>query len=157
LLQEELAKTAGGGLFTTGMLDATTKSLDDFDKCGHEHGETSVLFFEPPSLDARITNQSAVFSVISGAANSLNTWLQAHSDLYRKVVIPANLKWLVRDHLDQANVTERVLFPGLDGLSRWLGRYYGERPALNYSRPPAGPEEESPDWGPRITGDDGTV
>ena len=53
--------------------------------------------------------------------------MRSHPQLYRKVVVPAELKWEVRDKLDQANINERTLFPGLDGLSRWLVRYYFPR------------------------------
>jgi hypothetical protein len=89
--------------------------------------EDFVLFVEPPSFDERIVNQYALFSLMSGPEATLDDWLEEHADLWRKLVIPADLKWEVRDKLDQANITERVLFPGLDGLSRWLARHYRPR------------------------------
>src|SRR5687767_15223423 len=57
-------------------------------------------------------------------AAQLASWLSVHPTLIRRVVVPARLKWEVRDKLDQANINERTLFPGLEGLSRWLARYY---------------------------------
>jgi hypothetical protein len=110
----------GANVFTTELLAQAAPRLADLD------GEF-VLFVEPPSFDARIVNQYALFSVVSPAERRLDDWIEEHPDLGRRVVIPAGLKWEARDKLDQANITERVLFPGLDGISRWLARYYTPR------------------------------
>ena len=83
-----------------------------------------VVFIEPPSLDARMLNQFALFSLMPGPGSELGAWLDAHPALWRRIVVPAEAKWEIRDKLDQANINERTLFPGLDGLSRWLERYY---------------------------------
>ena len=114
---------AGSDVFTTDLLAQVTPDLAALDGLG----EPVLLFLEPPSLDARIVNQFALFSLLSSAEADLESWLTAHEGVARRLVIPAALKWEVRDKLDQANITERVLFPGLDGLSRWLARYYGTR------------------------------
>ncbi|MBV9772903.1 MAG: FRG domain-containing protein, partial [Gemmatimonadetes bacterium] len=120
----ELLAEERSDVFTVEMLDRAAGSLRAF---GELAGDDFLLFFEPPSLDDRIVNQFALFSVMSRADAPLERWLERHPGLYRKIVIPAELKWEVRDKLDQANVTERVLFPGLDGLSQWLKRYYTPR------------------------------
>jgi hypothetical protein len=115
----------GANVFTTELLDEAAATLDELARLGAEF----VVFVEPPSFDERIVNQYALFSLMSRADASLGEWLAEHEELGRKIVLPAELKWEVRDKLDQANVTERVLFPGLDGLSRWLARYYAPRNA----------------------------
>ena len=94
---------------------------------GQNSKDGFMLFFEPPSVDDRITNQYALFSIFSDPQASQEEWLLSRPHLYRKVIIPADKKWEIRDNLDQANITERVLFPGLDGLSQWLNRYYYAR------------------------------
>ena len=90
--------------------------------------EPFVAFLEPPSLDERIINQFALFSLLSGPSTRFDSWLESHPQAWRKIIVPAELKWEIRDKLDQANITERVLYPGLDGLSRWLKRYYTPKP-----------------------------
>ena len=97
------------------------QSLRQFDALSRE---PFVVFLEPPAVDQRILNQLALFSLMSSPSARLDDWLKQHPDLCRGVIVPAALKWEIRDKLDQANINERVLFPGLDGLSRWLARYY---------------------------------
>lgn len=115
VLDEECSDT-----FTVDML-TQLGSLREFDALSRD---PFVVFVEPPAIDRRILNQFALFSLMSSPSAVLHDWLQRHPDLCRSVVIPASLKWEVRDKLDQANINERVLFPDLDGLSRWLERYY---------------------------------
>jgi hypothetical protein len=119
LLEEE-----GSDVFTIDMLNKAIKNLEEFDNLSKE---IFLLFFEPPSIDQRIINQYALFSLLSSKKLSVDEWLRKHPDTFRKIVIPAALKWEIRDKLDQANITERVLFPGLDGLSTWLRRLYTMR------------------------------
>jgi hypothetical protein len=127
VLEEE-----GSNVFTVEMLNEVAPSLDEFDRLAPD---PFVLFFEPPSLDERIVNQYALLSVTSDATAQLGGWLRDHPQLVRKIILPRELKWEVRDKLDQANVNERVLFPGLDGLSRWLRRQYTPRRRAGEPRP----------------------
>jgi len=101
------------------------RTLTEFDCLGAE--EEFLLFFEPPSIDERIVNQFALFSVMPNSRRRIDDWLDANPDLFRRIIIPAGLKWECRDKLDQCNITERVLFPGLDGLSLWLRRHYSPK------------------------------
>lgn len=115
----------GSHVFTTELMSRYALTLRDFDAKALGSGvKPFVLFFEPPSLDERITNQFAVFSLTSNPRITLDAWIAGEQSLARRLVIDRRLKWEIRDKLDQANITERVLFPGLDGLSRWLARQY---------------------------------
>jgi hypothetical protein len=119
ILEDEHSET-----LTIDMLSEFT-SLRAFDALATE---PFMVFVEPPSLDARILNQFALFSLISSPTAGFDDWVRQHPEFCRRVLVPAELKWEVRDKLDQANVSERTLFPDLDGLSRWLERYYLPKP-----------------------------
>lgn len=127
LLPEKLKQVLdqeGANVFTVEMLSGSIKTLK---KLVRLMAQNFLLFFEPPSIDERIVNQFAFFSVMPDATYVLDDWLQEQPDLWRKIIIPAELKWEIRDKLDQGNITERVLFPGMDGLSHWLRRHYSPK------------------------------
>ena len=117
---QRMLREEGSDTFTVEML-AAFKTLREFDTLSRD---PFVVFMEPPAVDRRILNQLALFSLTSDSTSVFDDWMKQHPELCRRVIVPAHLKWEIRDKLDQANINERVLFPGLDGLSQWLTRYY---------------------------------
>ncbi|WP_038473388.1 FRG domain-containing protein [Fimbriimonas ginsengisoli] len=120
--QRKALREEGSDVWTTELLDAHVPTWEALNGLGD--GEDVLFFFEPPSLDQRIVNQYALFSVLSNPSRTIEEWAGVHPHLAKRIVIPKELCWEVRDKLDQANINERVLFPGLDGLSMWLRRHY---------------------------------
>ena len=121
---EQVLAREQANAFTIEMLSETATKLSGFDSIG---AEDFALFFEPPSMDERIVNQFALHSVISNPRAQLDQLLERYPEYYKRVIIPSKLKWEVRDKLDQANINERVMFPGLEGLCSWLTRHYSPR------------------------------
>jgi hypothetical protein len=124
--QQQSLHKLGAQIFSVDALEETIKDLQALDSMMATTFDVAV-FFEPPALDERIVNQFAYFSVLSDPTLSMDDWLNRPTVAgvsATKIVIPATLKWQIRDRLDQSNVTERVLFPGHDGLCQWLTRHY---------------------------------
>lgn len=111
----------GSHIFTADMLD---RAAQNFKELRGLKKKDFAVFFEPPSIDDRIVNQYAVFSMMSNPNRVIADWLLETDIRFFRIVIPARLKWEIRDKLDQSNINERVLFPGLDGLATWLKRHY---------------------------------
>lgn len=120
----------GGYTFTVDLLKKIMnedKELNNMmDKCGNQKNEPYIIFLEPPSIDSRIVNQYGLFSIMSHNDICLNDYIldSKNSICLKKIIIPVEIKKEIRDKLDQINLNERVIYPGLDGLCKWLGRHY---------------------------------
>ena len=83
-----------------------------------------MLLVEPPSLESRIANQYSYFSIIPDAIVDIEEFLETHTQNTVRFIIDKNIRWRIRDMLDQMNMNERILSPGLDGVSQWIRRHY---------------------------------
>ena len=118
---KEISKKYNTTVFSVDMLTEACESLDMYD---NDMGSTAMLMIEPPSVDVRIVNQYSFFSVIPTDMRDIEGWLDAHTEKTVRYIIKKEIRWQIRDMLDHQNVSERIVYPGLDGLSRWLGRHY---------------------------------
>ncbi len=108
-------------VFSLKMLESVCKGPFEYDE---DMQGKAMLILEPPSIDQRIINQYSFFSIVPSNMESVEDFLNEHTEQTVKYVISKDIKWQVRDLLDQLNISERIVYPGLDGLSRWLARHY---------------------------------
>ncbi len=108
-------------LFSVEMLSRLASSLEEYDT---DMGDRSMVIIEPPSTNNRIIMQYSFFAVIPTDMTDIEGFLDAHTRNTVKYVIDRKLRWRVRDMLDSLNISERLLYPGLEGLSKWIARHY---------------------------------
>ena len=118
-------------IMTIDMLDKLSEkrgfeAIKEYDRY---MGSEAMLLIEPPSVDQRIISQFSYFSIVPSEMENRDDDLGIEEFLEtttstKKHVISSSLKWRIRDMLDQNNINERTVYPGLDGLSQWLKRYY---------------------------------
>ena len=118
---QEVLEQEKAYFFTIDMLNGLAHNTSAYDR---DMGSKSMVLLEPPSIDQRIINQYSYFSVVPLGISSVEQFLDEQTDNTVCYIIPKEMKWRLRDMLDQMNINERIAFPGLDGLSSWVKRHY---------------------------------
>lgn len=108
-------------VYTVDMLNEVVADLNQYDE---DMGTGAMVLVEPPSMDTRIINQYGNFTVIPSSMNDVEDFFEDHTENTVRYIIKAEIRWRIRDMLDQLNINERLVYPGLDGLSESLARHY---------------------------------
>lgn len=129
---QDILNSKNAFLMTVDMLEQLTEdtkhTYEALKRYDMDMGDSAMVLLEPPSVDQRIISQYSYFSVTPSAIehgddDGIEQFLES-TDKTVKYVIDSGLKWRIRDMLDQMNINERVVYPGLDGLTAWLKRHY---------------------------------
>ena len=108
-------------VFTVSQMNEVTNDLDEYDR---DMAGKAMAILEPPSIDHRIVNQYSFFSVVPNGMDDIEKFLDKYTQNTYKYIISKDIRWELRDILDQLNISERIVYPGLDGLTKWIGRHY---------------------------------
>jgi hypothetical protein len=109
---------------STFSVDTLTELAGSLSRYDEDMGDETMVTLEPPSISQRIINQYSFFSVIPSGIKDIESFFDSHTSLTVKYVIAKEIRWDIRDLLDQMNINERIIYPGLDGLSKWIARHY---------------------------------
>lgn len=108
-------------IFSVNLLSGITNSIEEYDR---DMADQSLVVIEPPSLDQRIVNQYSFFTILPNGINDFDKYLENNTENTVKYIINRELQWDIRDTLDQLNINDRIMYPGIDGIAKWIGRHY---------------------------------
>lgn len=141
-LQDMLGKERGN-IFTMEMMDRLGGDFDALTALEEEEKPFS-LFFEPASAVNRIANQYALFSVCSRAETKISDVdREEESGCFKRIIIPREVKLEIRDKLDYINISERMIYPGLSGICKWITRRYANLGPRYNAAPVQGEDKNS--------------
>lgn len=103
------------------------------------------LFFLPPYIDQRMsaqasrfmlwgTNQFALEDMIDEenwmklTSEAISLWIENDQRFLANIIIPAECKHSIIEELDLLNISSKTIFPGLDGIGRYINKYYQNPP-----------------------------
>lgn len=108
-------------IFSLKDLEGVISGIDEYDRL---LTNKAFITLEPPSIDQRIVSQFSYFTILPAGITDMIDYLDKNTNNTVQYIIDKSLRWQIRDTLDQWNISERTVFPGLDGLAAWLRRYY---------------------------------
>lgn len=98
------------------------------------------LMFIPPYIDQRMSAQSSRFLLWGEDQSALEDMIKPDNEMQLdtgmnvdfindehflgKMIVPAECKKGIMKELDLLNINEKSIFPGLDGIGRYLNKYY---------------------------------
>ena len=118
---QRVMEKEGTTVFSLKMLQEACSGPEEYDE---DMKDQAMLIVEPPSLEQRIINQYSFFGIIPSDMEDIERFLAEHTNRTVRYLIKKELRWQTRDLLDQLNISERTIYPGLDGLSKWIERHY---------------------------------
>ncbi len=108
-------------IFSVDLLSSVVDNIKEYDE---DMGKKSMVTIEPHSIDQRIVNQYAFFSIIPSGIKNIEKYLDDNTEHTVKYVIDKSIRWDLRDILDQMNMNERMIYPGTDGIAKWVARHF---------------------------------
>lgn len=131
-------KYQNNSVFSTESLEKAIKANGEITQLQQYDNDmkarNGMVILEPPTIDQRIENQYSFFSVVPSHVESVEEILEACDEgTVVKYIIDRNLRWRIRDMLDEGNINERLVYPGLEGIAKWMSRHYHVRELFRLS------------------------